>query len=495
MNEDRYQQLLGRLLDDELAVNEAKEFADWLREAPPAGADVRRHLFLWELYAQQHHPERAADAFANACQTRLLAEAGKQPFVEGVQARLRSGRWNVANDESLRSGTRGGEARLPHVASETWTPSSREPSSITDNVRRLLITLRWVVAGAVTAGIVGLWLWFFPEVNHQPTLSVAVSSAATLERGGQTSAAQDGLRIVPGDVLNVSGTNTIALRYGREPTQVIVDAGTQLRILPWARGKRFELRTGKIEATVARQRPGRPMIVATAQAEARVVGTSFTLKASTTETRLEVNEGKVKLTRGRDGSAVLVSAGNGAVAAANYELAALPLTGGLFREYWTNLLGEHWPDLITHTNYPDRPDASGFLTNLTSLEMPPNGGIDYGERLRGYVHPPKTGEYTFWITAQAAASLWLSPDENFENRVQMAGSYGVSPRDWRNAAVQHSAAVELIAGKRYWIEVLHKVGGDEGHLAVAWQGPGREREIIPLQFLSPFKPRGREKNP
>jgi len=42
-------------------------------------------------------------------------------------------------------------------------------------------------------------------------------------------------------------------------------------------------------------------------------------------------------------------------------------------------------------------------------------------------------------------------------------------------------------------EVLHKAGVGDDHLAVAWQGPGREREGIPGQFLSPFKPKSKEK--
>ena len=73
-----------------------------------------------------------------------------------------------------------------------------------------------------------------------------------------------------------------------------------------SRGKRFALRAGKIEASVARQRPFRPMVIVTPQAEARVLGTHFTLAADTNATTLEVTEGKVKFTRASDGKAVKV---------------------------------------------------------------------------------------------------------------------------------------------------------------------------------------------
>src|SRR5438876_453377 len=83
---------------------------------------------------------------------------------------------------------------------------------------------------------------------------------------------------------------------------------------------------GQFEASVARQRPFRPLVVTTAQAEARVLGTRFTLAATTNATRLEVADGKVRLKRLSDGEAVRVGAGNYTVAAPGYELAPQPLT-------------------------------------------------------------------------------------------------------------------------------------------------------------------------
>src|SRR5205814_10726266 len=97
----------------------------------------------------------------------------------------------------------------------------------------------------------------------------------------------------------------------------------------------------------------------------------FTLAVTTNAPRLEVAEGKVRLKRLNDGE-VRVSAGNYAVAAPSHDLAPLPLTGSILREYWTNLAGANWFELITYTNYPDRPDGWNYLTKLSSLEMPSN---------------------------------------------------------------------------------------------------------------------------
>src|SRR5206468_313097 len=55
-------------------------------------------------------------------------------------------------------------------------------------------------------------------------------------------------------------------------------------------------------------------VFATPHAEARVLGTKLTLTVSATETRLEVREGKVRLTRLSDNSWTDVGAGQFAVA-------------------------------------------------------------------------------------------------------------------------------------------------------------------------------------
>lgn len=57
---------------------------------------------------------------------------------------------------------------------------------------------------------------------------------------------------------------------------------------------------------------------------------------------------------------------------------------------------------------------------------------------------------------------------------------------WDKEPVQASKPIFLIAGRRYYIEVLHKQG-TLGNLAVAWQPPKGERAIITGAFLSPFK--------
>ena len=298
-----------------------------------------------------------------------------------------------------------------------------------------------------------------------------------------------------GDVLRTTENGKAAISFTPERTRLALGPGTELEVLGPSRGKRLRLGSGKLEASVARQRPFRPLVITTPQAEARVVGTEFSLLAAEDATRLEVTEGQVRLTRLGDAASVEVTAGHYAVAGARDVLTPLPLTGSLFREYWTNIPGNSWTYLITQTNYPDRPDGWEIVTNLAVLEMPANWADNYGQRLRGYLHPPQTGTYTFWIAARDDASLWLSPDGHPEHEVQMAHSRSAAPRAWEADPAQQSASVELIAGRTYYFEVLQKAGVGDDSLAVAWQGPGRQREVIPIKFVSPVKPKSKGREP
>ena len=112
-------------------------------------------------------------------------------------------------------------------------------------------------------------------------------------------------------------------------------------------------------------------------------------------------------------------------------------------------------------------------------------GNDYGCRIRGYVHPPETGEYVFWIASDDHSELWLSTDETPAKKQKLCGlNHPVGQRDWTSDPSQKSAPVPLVAGKRYYIEVLQKQGGGGEHVAAGWTLPGgaQERPIPPSRL-------------
>ncbi|MFN8487452.1 MAG: M60 family metallopeptidase [Caldilineaceae bacterium] len=168
-------------------------------------------------------------------------------------------------------------------------------------------------------------------------------------------------------------------------------------------------------------------------------------------------------------------------------------SGGFLREYWSGISGSTLSSLTGNAAYPNSPTGSGLLT--TGLEGAQNFADNYGERLRGYLHPPVTGAYRFWLSGDDTAQLRLSTDEDpihAVNLLTLTTSTGYRGFDEQNLSVQRSVAVSLEAGKKYYIEVLHKEGTGSDSVSVAWNipatagAPGEVRKIIAAQYLSPY---------
>ena len=99
-------------------------------------------------------------------------------------------------------------------------------------------------------------------------------------------------------------------------------------------------------------------------------------------------------------------------------------------------------------------------------------GDNYGARIRGYIHPLITGQYTFWFASDDAGDLLLSTNDNPANATRIAFvAEWTDPRQWTKFATQRSAGINLTAGQKYYIEVLHKeaTGGDNS----PWPGKAR----------------------
>ena len=156
-------------------------------------------------------------------------------------------------------------------------------------------------------------------------------------------------------------------------------------------------------------------------------------------------------------------------------------TGGLVREIWTGIAGNQ-VSLIPRDRRPTGTEM------ISSFEGPSNSGINFGARIKGYVCPPASGEYLFWISSNDHSELWLSTDENPANKVMIANvTAATNPRQWDKFTSQRSSPVHLQAGKQYYIEAWHKQGVGTDHVAVGWQLPGGEMERpIPSNRISPF---------
>lgn len=164
---------------------------------------------------------------------------------------------------------------------------------------------------------------------------------------------------------------------------------------------------------------------------------------------------------------------------------AVPQTrlGTILREVWTGISGNAVSDLTLNVDYPEFPAVVEYID---ILEGPVNWMDGYGTRIRGCLHPRLTGDYTFWIAGDDNCQLWLSTDGTEGNAVMIAEVPGwTNSRVWDKFIQQQSAAISLVGGEKYYIEVLHKEGAGGDNVAVAWSGPSMPRQVIDGMYLSP----------
>ena len=156
-------------------------------------------------------------------------------------------------------------------------------------------------------------------------------------------------------------------------------------------------------------------------------------------------------------------------------------TGTILREEWRNVSGNNLSDFSFQTT----PTSSSQLTNF---EGPRSVADNYASRIRGYICAPQTGGYVFWLAADDAAELYLSTDDNPANKIRIANVVSWTDfREWTKYASQKSATINLVAGKKYYIETLHKQGAGGDNLSVQWQLPGGTIESpLPGNYLSPY---------
>jgi RHS repeat-associated protein len=183
--------------------------------------------------------------------------------------------------------------------------------------------------------------------------------------------------------------------------------------------------------------------------------------------------GRLRFVVQPEGTKRLLAAGGGAP----------PLvTGTITREQWDSVPGTS----VSAIPLTQLPTSTG---TLSALEGPTNVAEDYGDRIRGYVQAPQTGDYSFWLAGDDMAELWLSPDQDPAHKQREAWTPGFTPaRQWLWYPEQRSRLIHLEQGQFYYLEVLHKEGSYNDNLSVTWQLPDGTGYGQPIagQYLAPY---------
>jgi hypothetical protein len=148
-------------------------------------------------------------------------------------------------------------------------------------------------------------------------------------KSSKKSSARPEQLLYAGQGIHAVGANSRAvLEY---PDGTVLELGPEAKLTKLAvgddsgSGKSARLERGSIGAEVVPQPEGRPLVLTTAHAEARVVGTRFTLTVRDARSRLCVHQGEVRLSRLADGAMVRVGTGQFASVSPNGPLATVPL--------------------------------------------------------------------------------------------------------------------------------------------------------------------------
>jgi ferric-dicitrate binding protein FerR (iron transport regulator) len=176
-----------------------------------------------------------------------------------------------------------------------------------------------------------------PTVTVLATLKAAEGEVVSVTARGRGPARAGDAIVGSQGIETADGRATVVYPDG---TRLEISPATRIRAFTDQAGKGIELLQGALAAQVTKQPAGRPMVVTTPHGEARVLGTALRLVVDPGSTRLEVREGKVRLTRA-DGKSADVAAGTYAAAGPAIEpkVRALPANRPLDLD--PSLIG-HW---------------------------------------------------------------------------------------------------------------------------------------------------------
>ncbi|MEN6336112.1 MAG: PA14 domain-containing protein [Phycisphaerales bacterium] len=151
--------------------------------------------------------------------------------------------------------------------------------------------------------------------------------------------------------------------------------------------------------------------------------------------------------------------------------------GKVLFEYWFGgSIGGNVDTLKADPGFPNSPEQSEWRDGM---DRPDWANMDYwGGRARAYLTPAETGDYTFWTASDDDSEVWLSTDADPANATMICNVEGwTNYQNWVNpggspGTTTKSAPISLVAGQKYYIEMVFSDGTGGGHAEIGWAGPG-----------------------
>ena len=148
------------------------------------------------------------------------------------------------------------------------------------------------------------------------------------------------------------------------------------------------------------------------------------------------------------------------------------LDGFLNVYIWRKLCGDSVENLKKLPFFPQHPDEEK-VSDVLHIE---DNTEDYGQRIFGFIHPPRSDSYLFGVASDDSSELWLSPSENPRDKQLIARVFKPHSIAWTKVGQLDKysdqvskTAFKLERGKKYYIEILHKQIKGAGFVQVFWR--------------------------
>jgi len=184
--------------------------------------------------------------------------------------------------------------------------------------RARLVKWQWAVAAAVAVVVpIAGFLALRPSVDTEIAIITELDGALqwTGDGGHVLRDLEVGSSLRGGTLECLSADSWAVLTFRDGSTLTI--SGQSVLTVSESRQKELYLREGSLSASVTAQPDGRPMLIRTPTAELKVLATQLNVDAERTSTTLQVNDGRVSVTRLADGSVVEVPADHQVVVSAS----------------------------------------------------------------------------------------------------------------------------------------------------------------------------------
>ena len=247
--------------------------------------------------------------------------------------------------------------------------------------------------------------------------------------------------------------------------------------------KALRLEAGTVHAEVAHQPEGRPLLIATADAEAVVLGTRLILGTRTSDTRLSVEKGLVRLVRTADRRSVEVPAGKRVVAEETgalivqdsptppppVERSSAPVHDGS----GSGLTGDYFNGIELADRVLTRIDPGiDFDWGFESAPVSVLHSEFYSVRWHGQIEPRFSEDYLVSTLSDDGVRLWIDGRLLIDNWFE-------------HPELAQSAHIELSAGRRYDIVLEYCEWKRYALVHLYWQSRHQAREVVPRCQLYP----------